>query len=80
MICDSERTLTLGIFAALYLIFVPVEVQGLIEGLQVAAMAHVRAIEADVCCDVAAETALVVDELLAVAGLVTLFLTDTKLF
>ena len=80
MICDPERTLTLGILAALYLILVPVEVQGLIEGLQVAAMAHVRAIEADVGCDVAAETALVVDEPLAVAWLVALFLTDTKLF
>ena len=80
MICDPERALTLGSLAALDLILVLVEVQSLIEGLQVAAMAHVRAIEADVGCDVAAEAALVVDELLAVARLIALLLTDTKLF
>ena len=80
MICDSERTLTLGIFAALDLALVSIEVQCLLVSYQMAALAHVRAIEADVGCDVAAETALVVDELLAVAWLIALFLTDTKLF
>ena len=80
MICDPERALALSIFATLDLALVPIEVQRSLVSYQMAALAHVRAIEADVGCDVAAEAALVVDELLAVARLIALLLTDTKLF
>ena len=78
MVDDTERALAVRI-ATLDLIGVLVEVEGLVEGTHVAALAHVSPVEADVLGDVAAEPALVVDELLTVARLVALKLANTDL-
>lgn len=79
VVSNSERALAERV-AALDLVGVLVEVKRLLEGLDVAATAHMRAIEADELSDVAAKTALVVYELLTVAGPTAVNLTNTDLF
>ena len=78
MIYYPERALTIGT-TALYLTDVLVEVQSLFERHNMTTPAHVSAIEADIECDVATETALVVDELAPMALYVAFSLADADL-
>ena len=75
MVNDPQRTLTIRA-AALYLVVVLVKVKSLLKGHNVAASAHVSAVETDVEGDIAAETALEVDKLFPMALFVTLVLAD----
>ena len=65
MICDAQWALALQI-AAFYLFDVSVEIKSLVDRHQVTTFAQMSSIEADVEGDIAAESALVVDELFSV--------------